>query len=70
VVASLFDRIADYESVSGAEPHGPNRSGWGSSVDAEEEKERETDSSDENNFAHREALRGNRFCEEKHISAG
>jgi len=41
-VASLFDRIADYESVSGAEPHGPHRSGWRSGVDAEEEKERDS----------------------------
>jgi hypothetical protein len=56
--------------MSGAEPHGPNRSGWRSGVDAEEEKERKTDDSNKKNFTHGEALRGNRFCEDKHISAG
>jgi len=56
--------------MSGAEPHGPDRSGWGRGVDTEEEKERETDDSNEKNFAHDEALRGNRFCEEEHIFAG
>jgi hypothetical protein len=57
--------------MSSTKPHGPKGGLWnsrGNSIDAEKEKQGETNDSNKDNFAHREALRENRFCKEKHIS--